>query len=122
MKPTPNTLLGYSDQSGRCRFNTLKGFFLQDISSITHVTANGNYCDIHLINGSIKLITQTLAITQKNLEPHGFIRVGRSMMINANYLSQVDRQKNLCCLDLPSDRRVELKIANRHIKALSELF
>ncbi len=121
MKLRPGNLINYFDQSGRCRFNTLKGFFLQDLAQITHVTAKGNYSLIHLVSGEQKLVTQTLASTQGAIEKYGFERIGRSIMINLNYLSQVDRSKGVCVLDFPSGS-LKVELSNRHIKKLSDLF
>ncbi|MBT3244905.1 MAG: LytTR family transcriptional regulator [Bacteroidetes bacterium] len=121
MKSNPDGKIGYYDQSGRCRFNTLKGFFLQSISDIAYVKANGNYCTIHLIDGEEKLVTYTLAYVSKMLLPLGFRRIGRSSVINLNYLAHVNRQSNTCLLDIPSGK-LDLSISHRYVKELSELF
>ena len=121
MAGSNNNLFDYYPQSVRCRFNTLKGFFLQEVADIIYIRANGNYSDLYLQDGRIKLITYTLAVSAEILEKHGFKRVGRSLIINLNYLSKVDRQSGQCVLDLPS-RTINLSLSHRHIKELSELF
>lgn len=109
------------DQSGRCRFNTLKGFFLQDLSEILYVKAHGNYSDLHLCGGRKRLVTHTLAVTEDLLDGLGFQRVGRSVMINLNYLAQVDRQSGECIL-VCQDERIVIPLTHRHIKELSLMF
>ena len=121
MTDSKGNLFDYYPQSVRCRFNTLKGFFLQEVGQIIYVRANGNYSDIYLLDGTVKLVTHTLAITENMLKSHGFRRVGRSLMINLNYLSQVDRQSGQCVLDFPG-RTINLSLSHKHIKDLSELF
>ena len=121
MKDSPAQISGYYDQSGRCRLNTLKGFFLQDIDKILYVTASGNYSVIHLVSGDERLITYTISYVQSLLEKYGFKRIGRSKMINLNYLSHVDRQRSICLMEPPSGR-VEISISQRHIKELSLMF
>ena len=121
MADSKGNLFDYYPQSIRCRFNTLKGFFLQEVSQILYIRANGNYSDIYLLDDSIKLITHTLSVTENMLKGHGFRRVGRSLMINLNFLSHVDRQSGQCVLDLPG-RTINLSLSHNHIKKLSELF
>lgn len=116
-----SNIFEYYPQAVRCRFNTLKGFFLQEISQILYIRANGNYSDLYLKDGSVKLVTQTLALTESLLSGKGFLRIGRSLMINLNYLDRVDRQKGQCILDL-SGKMICLSISNKHIKELSGLF
>ena len=114
-------LLRRFEQTGRCRFNTLKGFFLQEVSDILYVKANGNYSDLFLKDGRVKLITHTLAVAEEVLKPYGFQRVGRSLMINLNYLDQVDRQSSECIL-VTDDHVVNLSLTHKHIKDLSGMF
>lgn len=121
MSETESPLFDYYRQSTRCRFNTLKGFFLQDLSMILYIRANGNYSDLYLMDGSVKIITHTLSQTEKILKNAGFKRVGRSLIINLNFLSHVDRQGGQCYLDLP-DQTISLSVSQRHIRELSELF
>lgn len=121
MTDSKNNLFDYYPQSVRCRFNTLKGFFLQEVSQILYVRANGNYSDIYLKDGTLKLVTHTLSATEELLGSIGFKRVGRSLMINLNYLTQVDKQSGQCVLDLPG-RTINLSLSNKHMKDLSELF
>jgi len=55
------------------------------------------------------------------LLPLGFRRIGRSSVINLNYLAHVNRQSNTCLLDIPSGK-LDLSISHRYVKELSELF
>ena len=96
MTDSKNNLFDYYPQSFHCRFNTLKGFFLQEVSQILYVRANGNYSDIYLKDGTLKLVTHTLSATEEMLGGVGLKRVGRSLMRDLNYLTGVDKQTGDC--------------------------
>jgi two-component system LytT family response regulator len=111
----------YYDQTGRVRFNTLKGFFLVQLKDLKYITANGNYSDIFLLDGSTRLVTYTLGNIEKMLTSHGFMRIGRSLMINLNCFLEVDRQKGICILQ-GEGPNVSLSISSKYVKELSDYY
>lgn len=64
---------------------------------IVFVGAEGNYSKIVTKNKS-HLITRKLGDLEEMLTPFGFIRVGRSNIINPVYIARIDRKQRLCIL------------------------
>ncbi len=64
---------------------------------IVYVEADGNYCDIHLFNGSTYTLTQQMHVFEKifeTLKNNPFVRVGKSLIVNRNYISRVSKSDN----------------------------
>jgi len=55
---------------GKVRFNTLSGFFIIPLDEIMYVKADGNYCELNLIDGKSKLVTSNLATVEKRPHPN----------------------------------------------------
>jgi DNA-binding LytR/AlgR family response regulator len=64
---------------------------------IIYLEADGNYSKI-ITKTKIHLVTRKLGELEEMLKPLGFIRVGRSGIINPAYLSRLDRKQRLCIL------------------------
>lgn len=64
------------------------------VDEIVYVKADGNYCDLVLIDGRSRKMTFQLHYFEENfrLLKNGdmFIRVGRSLIVNKNYVQVVD--------------------------------
>ncbi len=107
--------------NGRIRFNTLNGFFVIEKEEILYVQADGNYSELYLRDGSSKLITFNLAKIESLLDSMSFKRIGRSTIINIDFLTQVDRRNGVCILKTQAGV-VKLSITKKNIKELGELF
>ncbi|MCD6346667.1 MAG: response regulator transcription factor [Bacteroidales bacterium] len=107
--------------NGKIRFNTLSGFYVIEVSNIAYVQADGNYSELHMKNGAKKLVTSNLARTESLLVNFPFKRIGRSLIINIDCLTQVDRKHAICILDTGTEQ-IKLPINRKKIKELSELF
>lgn len=64
------------------------------VDEIVYVKADGNYCDIVLINGRSRKMTFQLHYFEDNFKllqnAHMFIRVGRSLIVNRQYVQVID--------------------------------
>ena len=102
----------------KLRFNTANGFLLLDESKIMSVEADGNYSLTTMDNGQSHMITCTLKKMLGQLQNKNIVRVSRSLMLNLDYISFVDRKKNTCQLD--SDRHsFEIVVQRVGIRNLS---
>ncbi len=65
-----------------------------DIDDIVYVKADGNYCDLVLINGRSRKMTFQLHHFEENFKrlKHAdqFVRVGRSLIVNSQYVQEID--------------------------------
>lgn len=105
----------------RLRFNTLNGFFVVEVEEVVYIKADGNYSEMHMRNGSRKLITSNLAKIEALLDSKVYCRIGRSLIVNTNYLTQVNRRKGLCILKT-DETEVSLPISRKWIRKLGEMF
>ncbi|MBR5688768.1 MAG: LytTR family transcriptional regulator [Prevotella sp.] len=64
------------------------------VDEIVYVKADGNYCDLVLINGRKRSMTFQLHYFEDNLKrlksSKTFIRVGRSLIVNRDYVQFID--------------------------------
>ena len=49
------------DLSGRLKFNTLNGFYVVEVEDVVFVKADGNYSELHMYDGTPKLVTSNIA-------------------------------------------------------------
>jgi len=104
----------------KIKFNTFDGFVLLDYRDIIFCEADGNYSNIHLINGKKEIVTLQLGVVEKKLSEFSFIRANRSLLINVNYIEKFNRLKRIVSL---SDvlQKYEFKVSYSGIKRLKEL-
>lgn len=64
------------------------------VDEIVYVRADGNYCDLVMINGRSRKMTFQLHHFEDNFKllqnAHEFIRVGRSLIVNRQYVQVID--------------------------------
>jgi two-component system, LytTR family, response regulator len=64
---------------------TLEGFEVVKLTDVVRLTANGNFTDVHLNDGSKKMVCRFLKHFAEMLPPP-FMRVHKSFMINTSYV------------------------------------
>ena len=64
------------------------------VDEIVYIKADGNYCDLVLINGQCRKMTFQLHYFEDEIKKlqnaDMFIRLGRSLIINLNYVQMID--------------------------------
>jgi len=104
----------------RIRFNTRHGFMLLDPSEIHYIKAEWNYVTIYLNNHRTELLSINLGNIEKILPYPDFFRINRSMIININRLSKVDRKTKTCVLEV-NQEAAEFKVSSNRLKELSKI-
>ena len=100
----------------RIRINTRTGTFFINPSDILYCEADGNYTTICL-GRKQHLCSMNLGKVEELLPEKSFIRVGRSHIINFEYITLLDRRK--CTVTLIKDSEsVTIKIPRQHLKDL----
>lgn len=103
----------------KIRFNTRTGFFQVAAKDIVFCKADGNYTHINTGDGE-QLCTLNLGHVQELLPSNGFVRIGRSHIINTHYISEVDRKA--CEITFEKDgKRASLGLPVRMIRELDSL-
>jgi two-component system, LytTR family, response regulator len=82
------------------------GFIWLKISDILYCQADWNYTRIYLTDGKSHLITMNIGQLEKKIPAADFIRANRSLILNVNYLQQVDKEKEVCIMK--SDKEVKV--------------
>jgi DNA-binding LytR/AlgR family response regulator len=81
----------------KLQFPDRQGVTFISPEEIVYLEADGNYSKI-ITKSKTHLVTRKLGELEEMLKPLGFIRVGRSGIINPAYLSRLDRKQRLCIL------------------------
>ena len=72
---------------------TPEGMNFIEISDIVHCKADANYTKLYLNNQQSLMVSKTLKTFEELLEPHGFVRVHHSNLINLAYIQKYSRGK-----------------------------
>jgi two-component system, LytTR family, response regulator len=75
-------------KSSRIAIKTKKSILFIDPADVAVVEAQGNYVLLQRISGSYLLRESIGAIAQK-LEPYGFIRIHRSVLVNTSFVEEI---------------------------------
>jgi two-component system, LytTR family, response regulator len=102
---------------GKVRFNTTLGFILLHPSEILYCEADLNYTKIFLSPEKFNLVSIHLALVEDKLKISGFQRISRSILINSQYLSAVNRRNKTCTLHW-QNRDIVLPASTDMIKKL----
>ena len=69
-------------------FNVQSGVEFVNPDTITYVQGDNNYSIIHFKDGSRLIVSKTLGLTEKMLEPYSFLRIHKSFLINLKYIKK----------------------------------
>lgn len=108
-------------------FNSRDEFLRIDISKIVYFEASGNYTNIILANKIKGTISMNLGHTEKALvdrlkeKSRCFVRIGKSYIINVNYIYQINVLKQRLVLSDLSMFAFQLNLSKEVLKKLKEL-
>jgi two-component system, LytTR family, response regulator len=100
----------------RIKVNTRTGTVFINPSTILYCRAEGNYTTI-CTGDKEYLCSLNLGKLQEQLPSTGFIRIGRSLILNFEYLTLLDRKKSSVTL-VRDNETVIVKIPHQHLKDL----
>lgn len=103
-------------ESHKLRINTRTGYIFIDPASILSCLADGNYTCIDLGDHQ-HLCSMQLGMIETMLPKNGFIRLGRSLIINFNYITKVDRKTHSITFEKDS-KTYPLVISKAQLKEL----
>jgi two-component system LytT family response regulator len=101
-----NLLQQRLDKTQHLKLTVKHGFIWLKISEILYCQADWNYTRIYLTGGKSHLITMNIGQLEKKIPAADFIRANRSLILNVNFLQQVDKEKEVCILK--SDKEVKV--------------
>ena len=105
------TLLSYLESSPKLKFNVREGYIYFRIPDIFYCEADGNYTIIHTVSGDKELVVKQIGRIYNMLPESMFMRAGRSLILNKEYLAKVDRRRKIIEMK-KGTISVELKMPN----------
>jgi two-component system LytT family response regulator len=110
----------HASQKNVRSFRTLYSQLIASDEDIVYIEADGNYAQIQLLHDKKQLIFERLGDIEKRLDNPIFIRVGRSLIINRNYIRKLNTKDCICSLVTP-DSTYHLPIPKGACDMLSDL-
>ena len=83
----------------KIQFKSRSSSIFVNPNDIIYIEAEGNYSTIFLKNNKSHLVSSYLSEVHEKLPINSFFRINRSIVINMNYLEQIDRKKRICTLE-----------------------
>ncbi len=102
----------------RLLFRNRTGFSVFDADEIIYCQADSNYSVLKLDSGRDHLVSMNLGKVEQILPADTFCRISRSLVVNINFLKEVDRKSMKCILDGSSP--VQLDISKKYLKLLEQ--
>lgn len=103
----------------RIRINSRNGTVFINPSTVLYCKADGNYTNI-CTGDKVYLCSMNLGKVEELLSGKGFIRVGRSYIINIEYITMLDRKDSVLTL-VRQGESVRIRIPKQHMKDLDKL-
>jgi len=112
-----NQLLSNLELKDKIKFNVKTGVVLINPNNISHCVADRNYTKIYYSDDKMELVSSNLNGVEKKLKQNYFIRLGRSTIININFLDRTDRKTKTIILRT-NTKEYKIIIPIKHIKKL----
>lgn len=102
----------------RLRFLTTNGYIIFSPDELIFCKATGYYTELYLTNDRNEISHLSLLKIEEKMIPYGFLRIGRTHMINPKYIKRIFKKGNT--ITLSSDGiEYELKAGKDQLKKLS---
>ncbi len=82
-------------------FRTLNSQLIVSNEKIVYIKADGNYSQLQLLEGKQELIFKRIGNIEKVVDDEIFIRAGRSLLINRNFIRKLNTKNGTCVLVTP---------------------
>lgn len=94
--------------------------------SVVYIAAEGNYSTLRLAYGNVHLLSMQLGQVERHIsglldrDDHRFIRIGKSLIVNRNYISYIHPQRQKMVLSDCRTFNHEVSASKDALKALKE--
>lgn len=85
-------------EDSKIRINSRYSYILIDPSEIVFCQTDGGYTIIYLSNGKEEVASASLSQIESMVEKWNFFKLSRSILINQDYIRQVDKSSDKCLL------------------------
>lgn len=104
----------------KLKFNTRSGYILIHPDEIFYIEADANYSEIYLSKEKREVVSMNLGSVEDIL-PNQFVRISRSIIINAHYLAKVSGVNRRCVMKKEGEE-MEFNIPEKHLPELRKRF
>jgi two-component system LytT family response regulator len=101
------------------KFKNYNGILLLKPMDIAYILADGNYAQIYMANGESDEIFERLGEIEKTLPDDIFLRAGKSLIINRQYVRQINTRKSTVQVMTPT-MSANLNVSENGVKQLKE--
>lgn len=85
-------------EESKIQINSNHSYILVNPSEIVYCIADNGSVKIHLNNGKTEISNGTLTQIESRVKAHNFYRMGRSILINQDYIREIVKKSNKCIL------------------------
>ena len=104
----------------KLQFNVRSGVIFLSPEEIMYCKADGNYVTIYMDDRRKEYVSCQLGHLLERVDGNQFIRIGRSLAINRQYITRMDRSKKLLMLG-KGNIEVQLSLSARQLHELNNL-
>ncbi len=104
-----------SMQEERLKFSTRTGYIFIDPSEIIYCQAHHNYTDLIMTNDKKQTVIVNIGRIENMLPKAKFIKVNRSVIINKQFLTEINRKEKKCILRV-NDEDISFCMPKEYIK------
>jgi len=109
-----DALFNLMQLNSKLKFNIKSGSIFLHPNEIVYCEADGNYTILYIDSQKKEVVTAKLGQVEELLPSISFIRLGRSHIINADYLTKIDRKRHSIELNKEGER-FELYLSSKII-------
>lgn len=106
-------------QEEKLQFSTRTGFIFLNPAEIIYCKAEGNYTDLYMINEEKDTVTINIGKIESLLPQNKFMKINRSVIINKQYLTEINRKEKICLLYV-NDEEISFTISLKYFNTVSK--
>lgn len=114
------TPINLPSPKNRHSFRTFNSHLIVSDEEIIYIEDDGNYCQVQLLHEKKELIFERIGDVEKKVDSDMFVRLGRSLLINKNYIRKLNLKNNTCTL-MASDVSYTLSVSKKSCEILKDM-
>jgi two-component system LytT family response regulator len=112
-------LISHLDEGEHVTFRTRTSYVVIPLNEIIYCEADVNYTTIFMDKNYKEVVTINIGRMEQILNRPNFFRLGRSHIININYINRIDSKTKTCQL-IKNGERYAIKASHKNLKELLE--
>lgn len=113
------SVLNSIKEESKIRINSKHSYILIQPDEIVYCAAEDGYTNIFLTSGKMEVSNSSLNQIEEKIKHSNFFRLGRSLLINLDYVRSINKSSNNCTLKA-NDSIWEISASRKSIKELLE--